>query len=171
MMGASALLPPRVPRLTVVLDLDETLIHYNEELRVRPGCLELLRGCEAAGCELVVWTAATEDYGSWVLDSLSGAPAVHRLFRQHAIPFGPIFLKDLNRLGRDLTRTVIVDNLKENFALTPSNGIFISSWFGDSADRALPPLLRILRELAQSDLPVPEFLRANKSKIAAISGI
>jgi CTD small phosphatase-like protein 2 len=41
----------------------------------------------------------------------------YRLYRQHALPYGPIFVKDLSRLGRDLSRTIIVDNVAENFQL------------------------------------------------------
>jgi len=32
---------------------------------------------------------------------------------------------------------IIVDNIPENFALQPDNGIFIKSWFSDSNDNAL----------------------------------
>jgi CTD small phosphatase-like protein 2 len=39
----------------------------------------------------------------------------YRLYRQHALPHGPIFVKDLSRIGRDLSRTIIVDNVAENF--------------------------------------------------------
>jgi CTD small phosphatase-like protein 2 len=39
------------------------------------------------------------------------------MYRQHALPYGPIFVKDLSRIGRDLSRTIIVDNVAENFQL------------------------------------------------------
>lgn len=35
-------------------------------------------------------------------------------------------------ISTDLTRIVIVDNLKESFELQRDNGIEISSWFGDT---------------------------------------
>ena len=44
------------------------------------------------------------------------------------LPWGPIFVKDLSRLGRDLDRTLIVDNVQENFMLQPNHGIFIFPW-------------------------------------------
>jgi TFIIF-interacting CTD phosphatases, including NLI-interacting factor len=40
-------------------------------------------------------------------------------------------VKDLGNLGRDLSKTIIVDNLAENFALQPDNGIFIKTWLND----------------------------------------
>lgn len=42
------------------------------------------------------------------------------------------FSKDLHNLGRKLERTIIVDNLAENFlATTPNNGIWVESWYDD----------------------------------------
>ena len=174
-MNAGRLLPPATPRLTVVLDLDETLIRYEEgsDVKVRPGCLDLLSACAECGCELVVWTAATEDYGTWVLDGLErhGAPKMHRLFRHHAMPCGPVFLKDLSRLGRNLDRCVIVDNMQVNFALQSSNGIWILSWMGDPADRALHKVLRLVRELASLSMSTQDFLRAKAVQLLSISGV
>ena len=39
----------------------------------------------------------------------------YRTYRQHALPYGPIFVKDLSRMGRDLSKMIIVDNVAENF--------------------------------------------------------
>ena len=39
----------------------------------------------------------------------------YRLYRQHALPHGPVFVKDLSRIGRDLSKCIIVDNVAENF--------------------------------------------------------
>jgi len=41
----------------------------------------------------------------------------HRLYRQHTKPQDGVYYKDLRPLGRDLSKTIIVDNLKENFQL------------------------------------------------------
>ena len=73
----------------------------------------------------------------------------HRLYRQHSAQKGNFFLKDLSKLGRDLSKVIIVDNVAENFSLQPHNGIFIKSWFDDPADNALNELLPILVQIAQ----------------------
>lgn len=66
------------------------------------------------------------------------------MYRQHTIPAGEYYIKDLTKLGRDIKRVIIVDNVAENFQLQPDNGIYIRSWVGDTNDRALKELMPIL---------------------------
>ena len=85
-----------------------------------------------------------------MLDQLdTNAHIKHRLFRQHSVQKGNFFLKDLGKIGRDLSKVIIVDNVAENFQLQPHNGIFIKSWFDDPQDTALNELLPILVQIAK----------------------
>jgi CTD small phosphatase-like protein 2 len=68
-----------------------------------------------------------------------------RLYRQHTVPNGTHFVKDLSRIGRDLSKMIIVDNVPENFQNQPDNGIFIKSWYSDPTDTALSELAPLLR--------------------------
>jgi CTD small phosphatase-like protein 2 len=54
-------------------------------------------------------------------------------------------IKDLSKLGRDLTKTLIVDNIAENFKYQQENGIKIKSWYDDMEDTALYLLQPILK--------------------------
>ena len=56
-----------------------------------------------------------------------------------------VFIKDLSRIGRPLNKTIIVDNVAENFSQQPDNGIFIKSWFDDMSDTALFELAPLLK--------------------------
>jgi len=56
-----------------------------------------------------------------------------------------VFIKDLSQLGRDLKKTIIVDNITENFLLQPDNGISIKSWFDDPDDMALADMAPMLQ--------------------------
>ena len=104
---------------TLVLDLDETLIHYIDvgegQFLIRPGARDFLEKM-CLEYEIVIFTAALQDYADWVLDQIDKEKCIsYRMYRQHALPYGPIFVKDLSRIGRDLSRTIIVDNVAENF--------------------------------------------------------
>lgn len=161
---------------TLVLDLDETLIHYFEcdgfgNYGIRPGMPEFLSRMSALGYEVVIFTAATQDYADWVIDQIDPDRLVHhRLYRQHALPWGPIFVKDLSRLGRDLDRTLIIDNVQENFMLQPHNGIFIYPWYEDPHDTALWGLTPFLEELISTRAKVPEILDRYRDQIPSWAG-
>jgi TFIIF-interacting CTD phosphatase-like protein len=51
-------------------------------------------------------------------------------------------------IGRDLAKTIIIDNSPENFTLQNDNGICISSWYDDPTDNALQDLAVPLLEIA-----------------------
>ena len=68
------------------------------------------------------------------------------------MPNNHVFVKDLSRIGRDLSRTIIVDNVAENFQLQPDNGIFIKSWFDDMTDTALSELAPLLKEIVKKQV-------------------
>lgn len=147
---------PFLPRIspskkyTLVLDLDETLVHYYEEkntVLLRPYASQFLQ-LMAQFYEVVIFTAGTKDYADWALAHLQNQAAHlyidHRLYRDHTIQCMEVFIKDLSNLGRDLDKTIIVDNITENFLLQPDNGISIKSWFDDPDDTALADLAPLL---------------------------
>jgi TFIIF-interacting CTD phosphatase-like protein len=55
------------------------------------------------------------------------------------------FIKDLSKIGRNLKKTIIIDNVKENFLLQPNNGLHISNFLGDEKDSELLNLANDLR--------------------------
>ena len=96
--------------------------------------------------ELVIFTAGLQDYADWVLDQLDKEGLIsYRLYRQHASPKGVFFVKDLARIGRDLARTIIIDNTAENFQRQVNNGIYIKSFYDDPQDTELEEMLPFLK--------------------------
>ena len=148
-------LPPINPKYkyTLVLDMDETLIHYffthlNGMFFVRPYCFDFLNELNDL-YEIVTFTAGTKDYADNILNllDLNNNIIKYRLYRQHTTIFGCSVFKDLSKLGRDLSKVIIIDNLKENFKMQPNNGIFIKTWTNDINDTQFRDLLKILKDI------------------------
>lgn len=49
-------------------------------------------------------------------------------------------MKDLSRIGRDLEKMIMIDNIEKNYRLQKKNGILIRSWYGDRKDTLLKEL-------------------------------
>ena len=168
-------LPPMRPgtRLTLVLDLDETLVHfnsYNGSINFRPYVLEVLRQIKRLdGCEVVVFTAGTREYAESVLERLGPDRNLidYFLSREHCCRFTQHYSniaprehywKELRHLGRPMDRVVLVDNSPTSLVLNPSNGIPIKSWLKNPEDRELLHLLDLVKALLSSDEPVQSVL-------------
>ena len=46
-------------------------------------------------------------------------------YREHAVINNDDYVKDISRIGRDLSKMIIVDNMPQNFRLQKENGILI----------------------------------------------
>ena len=166
---------PSVRPYTLVLDLDETIIHFkiNEHndtegvLQVRPGIQDFLVTL-GQYYEIVIFTAATQDYADLLIEELEENTFYfdYKLYRQHTIIIGNNFVKDLTRLGRSLDKVIIVDNMPQNFRLQKENGIHIRPFWGDDAqDTALIELQPILLNIAKEGGDVRKGLRKYKDEI------
>ncbi|EPR62486.1 Dullard family phosphatase domain-containing protein [Toxoplasma gondii RUB] len=176
-------LPPVAPqfagRMTLVLDMDETLMHCaTKPLEKSPAFLVRFSDTNVLGhvyvrpytkifldlasqiCEIVVFTASTQSYADQVLAHLDPDRRLvhHRLYRQHCTMINGGYVKDLRLLGRDISRVVLADNSPISMALQPDNGVLVSSWTSDDSDSELMDLLVLLQHVAQLD-SVPEYLR------------
>ena len=104
--------------------------------------------------EIVIFTAAAKDYADFILNYIDKDRGYidHRLYRQHCQYDDGVYVKDLTRLGRDLTKTIIVDNIRDNFERQKDNGIEILTWLSDPTDKELHKLGVFLTKLHQSNV-------------------
>ena len=155
---------------TLVLDLDETLVHscgvpfncpsdfiiqieqdndiHDIHVLVRPHVEEFLEKMSKR-YELVIFTASISRYANPLLNFIDKMGFVpFRLFREHCTLINTTFVKDLTLLGRDLKNIIILDNNPTAYSLNHYNGFPIKSWFEDKNDDELLKITPILEFLS-----------------------
>ena len=118
---------------------------------MRPGLYEFLDDIKNF-YEIIIFTASSQDYADPLIDSIEENRKYfeYKFYRQHNIIIENDFVKDLSRIGRDLDKMIIVDNMPQNYRLNKENGINIKGFWGeDLCDRALYHLKDILIKIAE----------------------
>ena len=134
----------------VVFPVEFNGVEYNVHVAKRPHLEYFLdKVSNEFGFEVIIFTASQRVYADALLDLIdpSGQFFKHRLFREACLYVEGNYLKDLNVLGRDLSRTVLVDNSPHAYGYQVDNGIPIVSWFDDKDDTELLSLLPFLERL------------------------
>ncbi|KAJ4943876.1 hypothetical protein JOQ06_006369 [Pogonophryne albipinna] len=158
-------IPPKTrstPEATLVVDLEETLMfsslnvieeaeftfntafqdhQYKVYMILRPHVKEFLQAM-AKNYEMFVYTCAKKEYAEKILDILDPQRKLfrHRLYQDDCACVLGHYIKDLGVLGRDLAKTVVLDNAPHTYPYHLMNTIPIKSWSGESEDRELQKL-------------------------------
>ncbi|XP_076904941.1 uncharacterized protein LOC143560543 [Bidens hawaiensis] len=148
--------PCRRKTVTLVLDLDETLVHSSLEhcddadftfpvfvdskehtiyVKQRPHLKDFLKRVSEM-FQVMIFTASQSIYAKPLLDILDpdGKIIYHQAYRESCTFEDGSHTKDLTVLGVDLAKVAIIDNCPQVFRLQVNNGIPIKSWFNDSSD-------------------------------------
>ena len=158
---------------TLILDLDETLVHssfkpfsFSADLLLnifvengnhlvhvlkRPFVDEFLNEMSKI-YEIVVFTASISQYANPLLDRLDNNNYIkYRLFREHCVSNRGLYIKDLKKIGRNLKDMIIIDNNPVSYAYNLDNGIPILTWHYDKGDQELKKLIPLLNYLSNVD--------------------
>ena len=158
---------------TLILDLDETLVHSgfhpfnrnsdftlnitvdgkNHTIYVlkRPFVEEFLSEM-APYFEIIIFTASISEYASTLIDMLDKDKLTSgRLFRQHCLFNHGLYLKDINILKKDLKDVIIIDNNPVSYVMNQDNGLPILTWYDDLNDKELLNFIPLLKYLASVD--------------------
>ena len=156
------LLENKTNKKTLILDLDETLIHSDLDLIyknhiitlyfdseeedeknipipliLRPGLFDFLNYAKEK-FELIIFTASHKNYADKIIDYIEKEKKYFslRLYREHCIFIKPgLYIKDLRIFkNRDLKNIVLIDNSIFSFAHQLSNGILVTSFYNDDND-------------------------------------
>lgn len=172
--------PPDDDRKTLVLDMDETLIHCSafpphpdvnyfklsetEFVYTRPGLQDFLQYC-LTHFEVFIYTFAERDYAEQVLDQI--APTIdedHRLYRDSCIVKKNFIIKDLDMLNRSKSKLVFVDDNDKALKFNKENTIVIPMWKGMPNDHALLEWLLPLLEMCRNSTDTRTVIKQIKNK-------
>ncbi|KAI8873606.1 hypothetical protein GQ42DRAFT_104561, partial [Ramicandelaber brevisporus] len=160
---------------TLILDLDETLIHatsinpgrkyhFRVEVNVdqlivlyyvykRPHVDYFLKKV-SEWYNVVIFTASMREYADPVVDRLDPTNTLisGRLFRESCIQRNGGYVKDLRVVNPDLSQVCLIDNAPISYAANPENALPIHAWINtDPDDEALLDMLPFLDALRFTD--------------------
>ena len=175
--------PSSAPKKTIIFDLDETLIHCNEDqngpcdirvpvvfpsgekilagINIRPHAKEIIEELSNY-FEIIVFTASHSCYANPVIDYLDDHRVISaRLFRENCSQIANgLYTKDLSVIkNRDLRDLVLVDNAVYSFILNLENGIPIIPYYNNKQDVELVKLKNFLIQLKNVEDVRPYILK------------
>ena len=134
---------PMKKKFCLVLDIDETISHtlklnFGGYFLLRPGAKYFLEEVSKF-YEIIIFTSSPKKYADKILDKIdvNGNIFSHRLYKNHVLYENGKSVKNLNLIGRDLTKTIFIDNLRSNAKYNLDNLCPITTWKSDIFDNRL----------------------------------
>ena len=155
-------------RKTLILDLDETLIHAERTRPSGPIEIELMLRSETDDSmtsffvrkrphvnaflrivsnwyRVVVFTASLRRYADPLIDALDRDGVVkERYFRENCIERNGQYIKDVTIVEPDLRNVILLDNTPFSYSMQGANGLPVGAWINDPYDEQLLDLIPVL---------------------------
>lgn len=182
----------RVKKYTLVLDLDETLVHTMHEqppvydfkipLYSQRECrwfyvlkrpfLDAFLAALSPHYHIVVFTASLRKYADSVIERIDPNNYIEkRLFRSSCLedPSKGDLIKDLSAVCKNRKRVIMIDNSPTAYSHNEENAIPIETWIDETNDTQLRELIPVLIALRQAE-DVRTILRRRALIKEALSG-
>ena len=157
-------------RKTLVLDLDETLVHtsfqpvdnasfelniniedpsggpdqiFRAYVYVRPGVSEYLKRMTEL-FNVVVFAASVKQYCDMVMERLDPSGKIQKLYRTDCTFTNGVYVKDMRRFSSHLKDVVMIDNSAISCALQPDNCIVCPAFYDNMKDRYLIDIIPLM---------------------------
>ena len=156
---------------TLVINLDDILVFVpkgTNTIYLRPGLREFLDNISQY-YELIVFSSGIKDYAEQIINFIEIDEKYfdYRLYRQNNNYFNEKNYKDIKKLGRDLKKTIIIDNENDNIEnKIVVNNFIINDDCDEINDRVLYNLVNILIKIGNDEPDdIRVFLRKNRNEI------
>ena len=166
-------------KFTLILELDDILINLKYDdlgrgiLKFRPNLFLFLNEIKKI-FEIIIFTIGIKEYVEPIINIIEKDKKYFDkiLYREYLTLINDDFVKDLSKLGRDLSKVIIIDSLPQSFKLQKENSILIKTFDGENKnDCKLKELIPILKKVTSNhinDVRI-ELMKMKKEIISKIS--
>uniref|UniRef100_A0A915EML6 Mitochondrial import inner membrane translocase subunit TIM50 n=1 Tax=Ditylenchus dipsaci TaxID=166011 RepID=A0A915EML6_9BILA len=152
-------IPYHQPKYTVVVEMKNVLYHpewtysTGHRFKKRPALDYFLDVVGYPNFELVVYTSEAGPTAEPLVKSLDPKQKImYHLYRDCTKYMSGNYVKDLNKLGRDLKKVIYIDFDPNAFQLNPENVLRIPKWEGNMDDTTLVDLAELLKTIFMSEV-------------------
>ena len=165
---------PNNKEYTLLIHLDDTIIHIpnkSSNIYLRNGLFEFLNYVNQY-YEIISFTNGNENYSDQIINLIesNGKYFDYCLHRDNATYLNEEYYKDIKKIGRDVKKTIIIDDKNNNLGIEDENTIFIKSFIfnenDNKYDNVLKNLCNILISIAKDEPDdIRKSIRMNKRKL------
>ena len=166
---------PRNKEFTLLIHLDETLIYTSKKTNriiLRNGLIDFIKTIKPF-YELISFTYGNQKYSDQIINLIERKEKYfdYCLYKENASYLNENYYKDFNKLGRDIRKTIIIDDQDNNLGKNENDNTILIKSFNEESyknpkDYILNNLSTILISVAKKENDdVRKFLRMIKKEI------
>ena len=165
---------PNNKEYTLLIHLDDTIIHIpnkSNNIYLRNGLIDFLNSVNEY-YEVISFTKGNENYSNQIINLIESNEKYfdYCLHKDNATYLNEEYYKDINKIGRNVKKTIIIDDKNNNLGIEDENTIFIKSFIfnenDNKYDNVLKNLCNILISIAKDEPDdIRKSIRMNKRKL------